>query len=165
MPAPMRYVQDSTDFPASADVVIIGAGIAGSAAAWELTKQGLKVVVVEKGLVAGEQSSRNWGWCRQQNRDERELPLIIHALQRWGELQEETGEELGFRRTGLVYATRDDSEIAAWDNWGKMAKTYGVRSDILTAEQAKTMTPGSTTLWRGGVSSPTDGHAEPALAS
>ncbi|MFH8134927.1 NAD(P)/FAD-dependent oxidoreductase [Pantoea osteomyelitidis] len=165
MPAPIRYVQDSTDFPDAADVVIIGAGIAGSAATWELTKRGLKVVLVEKGLVAGEQSSRNWGWCRQQNRDERELPLIIHALQRWSELQEETGEELGFRRTGLVYATRDESEIAAWDNWGKMAKAYGVRSNILTAEQAKAMTPGSTTAWRGGVSSPTDGHAEPSLAS
>ena len=32
MPAPLRYVQDSTDFPDSADVVIVGAGIAGSAA-------------------------------------------------------------------------------------------------------------------------------------
>ncbi|EPH0091479.1 NAD(P)/FAD-dependent oxidoreductase [Pluralibacter gergoviae] len=165
MPAPIRYVQDSANFPESADVVVIGAGIAGSAATWELAKQGLKVVVVEKGLVGAEQSSRNWGWCRQQNRDERELPLIIYALQRWGELNAETGEELGFRRSGLVYATRKEEEIAAWDKWGQMAKQYGVRSDILSAEQAKTMTPGSTTHWLGGVSSPSDGHAEPRLAS
>ncbi|MCP5915909.1 FAD-binding oxidoreductase, partial [Klebsiella pneumoniae] len=85
MPAPLRYVQDSTDFPDSADVVIVGAGIAGSAATWELAKQGLRVVLLEKGLVGAEQSSRNWGWCRQQNRDERELPLSIYALQRWNE--------------------------------------------------------------------------------
>ncbi len=165
MPAPIRYVQDSTHFPESADVVVIGGGIAGAAATYELAKKGVKVVLLEKGLVGGEQSSRNWGWCRQQNRDERELPLIIHALQRWGELNAETGEELGFRRTGLVYATRDQREIDAWDNWGKMAKHYGVRSDILNAQQAKAMTPGSTTAWLGGVSSPTDGHAEPALAA
>ncbi|NIF21799.1 NAD(P)/FAD-dependent oxidoreductase [Candidatus Pantoea multigeneris] len=165
MPAPIRYVQDSAYFPDSADVVIIGAGIAGSAATWELTRKGLKVVLVEKGLVGCEQSSRNWGWCRQQNRDERELPLIIHALQRWGELGDETGEELGFRRSGLVYATGNESDIAAWEKWGQMAKQYGVRSDILNAEQAKAMTPGSTSRWLGGVSSPTDGHAEPRLAS
>ena len=161
MPAPIRYVHDSANFPESADVVVIGAGIAGSAATWELAKQGLNVVLVEKGLVGAEQSSRNWGWCRQQNRDERELPLIIYALQRWGELNAETGEELGFRRSGLVYATRNEDDIAAWEKWGQMAKHYGVRSDMLSAEQAKAMTPGSTTNWLGGVSSPTDGHAEP----
>ncbi|HHB1425323.1 TPA: NAD(P)/FAD-dependent oxidoreductase [Serratia odorifera] len=165
MPAPIRYVQDSRFFPESADVVVIGAGIAGAAAAYELARQGVSVVLVEKGLVGGEQSSRNWGWCRQQNRDERELPLIIHALRRWEELGKETGEELGFRRSGLVYATGNQEDINAWDNWGKMARAYGVRSDILTAEQAKAMTPGSTSRWLGGVSSPTDGHAEPRLAA
>ncbi|WP_067710065.1 FAD-binding oxidoreductase [Erwinia sp. ErVv1] len=165
MPAPIRYVQDSRFFPESADVVVIGAGIAGTAAAYELAKQGVSVVLIEKGLVGGEQSSRNWGWCRQQNRDERELPLIIYALQRWQELGEETGEELGFRRSGLVYATSSQEDINAWDRWGQMAKAYGVRSDILTAAQAKAMTPGSTSRWLGGVSSPTDGHAEPSLAS
>lgn len=165
MPAPIRYVQDSRYFPGSADVVVIGAGIAGTAAAYELAKQGISVVLIEKGLVGGEQSSRNWGWCRQQNRDERELPLIIYALQRWEALGPETGEELGFRRSGLVYATGNRLDIEAWEKWGEMAKGYGIRSDILTADQAKAMTPGSTSRWLGGVSSPTDGHAEPSLAT
>lgn len=165
MPAPIRFVQDSAHFPDSADVVVIGGGIAGAATAYELARKGVNVVLLEKGLVSGEQSSRNWGWCRQQNRDERELPLCMYALQRWGELGWETGEELGFRRTGLVYATRDQSEIDAWEKWGQMAKQYGMHSDILTAAQAKAMTPGSTTDWVGGVSSPTDGHAEPGLAA
>jgi glycine/D-amino acid oxidase-like deaminating enzyme len=165
MPALIRYVQDSRYFPESADVVVIGAGIAGTAAAYELARKGVSVALIEKGLVGGEQSSRNWGWCRQQNRDERELPLIIYALQRWSELGQETGEELGFRRSGLVYATGNQNDINAWEKWGQMARHYGVRSDILTADQAKAMTPGSTSRWAGGVSSPTDGHAEPAMAA
>ncbi|QUG75263.1 FAD-dependent oxidoreductase [Erwinia sp. E602] len=165
MPAPIRYVQDSPYFPPSADVVVIGAGIAGTAAAYELAKKGVSVVLIEKGLVGGEQSSRNWGWCRQQNRDERELPLMIYAIQRWSELAAETGEELGFRRSGLVYATRSQDDINAWENWNRMAANYGFSSEILTAERAKALTPGSTSQWLGGISSPTDGHAEPALAA
>ncbi|MCQ4107366.1 FAD-binding oxidoreductase, partial [Erwinia persicina] len=165
MPAPIRYVQDSPHFPPSADVVVIGAGIAGAAAAYELAKKGVSVVLIEKGLVSGEQSSRNWGWCRQQNRDERELPLIKYALQRWGELGAETGEELGFRRSGLVYATQNQDDINAWEAWNKMARGYDFHSEILTAERARAMTPGSTSAWLGGVSSPTDGHAEPSLAA
>ncbi|CAO96430.1 NAD(P)/FAD-dependent oxidoreductase [Erwinia tasmaniensis] len=165
MPAPIRYIQDSPHFPPEADVVVIGGGIAGTAAAYELAKKGVSVVLIEKGLIAGEQSSRNWGWCRQQNRDERELPLIIYALQRWGELGAETGEDLGFRRSGLVYATQSEQDLNAWEAWNRMAQGYGVRSEILTADGAKAMTPGSTSRWLGGISSPTDGHAEPSLAA
>ncbi len=165
MPALMRYVQDNAHLPDSADVVIIGAGIAGAATAYELARRGVRVVLLEKGLVSGEQSSRNWGWCRQQNRDERELPLSMYALRRWGELEAETGETLGFRRSGLVYATCNPQEIATWERWNQMAKGYGMHSEILNAQQAKAMTPGSRTAWRGGLSSPTDGHAEPALAA
>ena len=45
-----------------ADVVIIGAGIVGCCTAYYLAKRGVKVAIVEKGEVAGEQSSRAWGW-------------------------------------------------------------------------------------------------------
>ncbi|MBW1252949.1 NAD(P)/FAD-dependent oxidoreductase [Pantoea allii] len=165
MPAPLRLVQDSIHFPDSVDVVIIGAGIAGAATCWELTQKGYRVAVIEKGLVGAEQSSRNWGWCRQLNRDEREIPLIMHALQRWHALSDETGMDVGFRASGLVYATRTEKDIRNWDNWGKMAKQYGIRSRMLSAAEAKAMTPGSTTAWNGGVHSPDDGHADPALAA
>ncbi len=59
-------------FPESAEVVIVGAGVAGISAAWFLHQAGVKVVVCEKGVVAGEQSSRNWGWIRQQGRVNRQ---------------------------------------------------------------------------------------------
>ncbi|MGG6176178.1 NAD(P)/FAD-dependent oxidoreductase [Pantoea allii] len=165
MPAPLRLVQDSIHFPDSVDVVVIGAGIAGAATCWELTQKGYRVAVIEKGLVGAEQSSRNWGWCRQLNRDEREIPLIMHALQRWHALSDEIGMDVGFRASGLVYATRTEKDIRNWDNWGKMAKQYGIRSRMLSAAEAKAMTPGSTTAWNGGVHSPDDGHADPALAA
>ena len=42
-------IQYSADIPASTDIVIIGAGIIGITTAWYLSKQGLKVVVCEKG--------------------------------------------------------------------------------------------------------------------
>jgi len=62
MPAPLRYIESSPTLPAEADAVIIGGGIIGTFTAYYLSKRGLKVALVEKGVVAGEQSSRNWGW-------------------------------------------------------------------------------------------------------
>ena len=74
-----RSLSPPAGVPASADVVIIGGGIVGVSTAWFLAKQGVNVVLCEKGHIAGEQSGRNWGWVRQQGRDVRELPMMIES--------------------------------------------------------------------------------------
>lgn len=45
-----------------ADVAVVGAGIVGCATAYYLARRGLRVAVVERAAVAGEQSRKNWGF-------------------------------------------------------------------------------------------------------
>ena len=144
--------------------MVIGAGIAGSTAAYELAKKGLSVALLDKGRVGAEQTSRNWGWCRQQHRDLRELPLAMKSLELWGELDRELGVDTGFRRTGLVYVTTRPADLALWEAWTLRARDHQMHSRVLSAAEARAMTPGSTADWIGGVHSPTDGRAEPSLA-
>src|SRR6185437_14924933 len=66
--------------PAHADVVIVGGGIVGCAAAYYLAKRALSAVLVEKDEIGRAQSGRNWGFIRQQGRDPLELPLMIGAV-------------------------------------------------------------------------------------
>ncbi|WP_271576280.1 FAD-dependent oxidoreductase [Bradyrhizobium sp. CCBAU 11361] len=40
---------------------VIGGGTIGTCTAYELARNGRSVALIEKGVVAGEQSSRNWG--------------------------------------------------------------------------------------------------------
>ena len=74
--APIAF---SEPLPEAVDVVIIGAGVIGTSTAYLLAKHGAKVLLCEKGRVAGEQSSRNWGWVRQQGRDRAELPIMMES--------------------------------------------------------------------------------------
>src|SRR5262249_43543700 len=67
----------------SVDVAIVGGGIVGCSAAWRLAERGLKVAVFERGVVASEQSSRAWGFVRQQGRHEAEVPLAAEANRLW----------------------------------------------------------------------------------
>lgn len=67
-------VQTSTRHPAATTVVIIGGGIIGLTAALTLAERNIPVVVLEKGRIAGEQSSRNLGWVRKTNRHAHDIP-------------------------------------------------------------------------------------------
>jgi glycine/D-amino acid oxidase-like deaminating enzyme len=162
---PVQPVASDEKIPKAADVVVIGAGIAGCTAAWELAKRDFSVALLDKGRVGGEQSSRNWGWVRQQHRDLRELPLSMKSLEIWGTLNQEIGAETGFRRTGLLYVTTRPADFAQWEAWTLKAREYQMHSRILSPAEAKAMTPGSVPEWIGGVHSPTDGRAEPSLAA
>lgn len=164
MPAPLRYIESSPTLPAEADAVVIGGGIIGIFTAYYLAQRGLKVAVVEKGVVGGEQSSRNWGWCRQQNRDARELPLATKALDLWEQFGIESGEDTGFRRCGLFYVSNNDEELATWAKWGEFARSVGVETRMLNGEEATARARFTGQGWKGGVHSQRDGIANPGLA-
>ncbi len=155
---------DNTPVPASADVVIIGGGIVGCAAAYRLAKRGVSVTLCEKGRIAGEQSSRNWGWVRQQGRDPRELPLMMQSLQIWQSFQNELGEDVGFRQTGSSYLARDQKELDFLAGWLDTAHQFNLDTQILDTSDLKQTLPGLSHKWHGALFTASDGRAEPARA-
>ena len=165
MPAPLLQFETPSDLPPEADAVVIGAGIIGVSTAFFLAERGLKVVLLEKGRVGAEQSSRNWGWCRQQNRDARELPMSTKSLALWEHLTRATGQDLGFRRCGLLYLSNDQAEIDGWARWCHFARDLGVISHPLTAAEATERGRSTARDWKGGVFSPSDGVADPERAA
>jgi len=165
MPAPLHHIESSPELPASADAVVIGGGIVGVFAAYYLAKRGIRVALVEKGRVGAEQSSRNWGWCRQQNRDARELPMAMKSLDLWERFAAESGEDTGFRRCGLLYLSNDEAELARWARWCDFARTVGVTTHMLDSAGATGRGRATGRAWKGGVFSPTDGTADPGKAA
>ncbi|MCL6653180.1 D-amino-acid oxidase [Agrobacterium rubi] len=165
MPAPLYRIETTSQLPKEADVVVIGCGVAGVFSAYYLAQRGLKVALVEKGLIGAEQSSRNWGWCRQQNRDARELPMSTHSLALWERFAQDTGEDTGFRRCGLLYLSNNEAEIEGWARWRDFARTVGVTTHMLSADEAQERGRATNRDWKGGVFSPTDGIADPSRAA
>lgn len=164
MPAPLLKIETTPTLPKAADVVVIGGGVVGVFTAYYLARRGIQVALVEKGLVGAEQSSRNWGWCRQQNRDARELPMATQSLALWDRLASEIGDDPGFRRCGLLYLSNNEAEIEGWARWGDFARSVGVTTHMLDSKEATARGLATGRLWKGGVFSPSDGTADPSRA-
>ncbi|MBS0641589.1 MAG: FAD-binding oxidoreductase [Proteobacteria bacterium] len=163
-PAVDRVPSDAA-LPPRAEVVIVGGGIIGVCTAFFLARKGVPVVLCEKGEIAAEQSSRNWGWCRQMGRDPAELPLAIEALRLWPEMNTLVGAETGFRRSGILYLCRDQAELAKREAWLEQAgRPLQVDSQLITRVQAARLLPGLAGEWAGALYTPSDGRAEPGMA-
>jgi glycine/D-amino acid oxidase-like deaminating enzyme len=149
--------------PPSADVVVIGGGIIGISAALFLARQGVSVVLCEKGRLAAEQSSRNWGWVRKTGRDLREVPLIIESLRLWQEIERE-GIATGFRECGVLYVGRTDDDLGRYQQWLDMVQPYQMGSRLIGGEELAGHLKGANRAFKGGLYTATDGRAEPQKA-
>ena len=158
-------VSSDSDLPKKAAVAVIGGGIIGISTALELAERGIPVVVLEKGIIAGEQSSRNWGWCRQMGRDPREIPLVLESLKLWRGMNERVDVETGYRQSGIVYLAETETELAAKEKWyAENAKAFGLDTRLVSGAEAERLQPGSTRTWKGALYTSADGRAEPFFA-
>ena len=147
--------------PTQSDVVVLGGGIVGCAAAYFLARQGTQVVLVDKGEIAFEQSSRNWGWVRQNGRNLRELPVAILSRRLWGSLEADLGVDLGWASEGNLHLGYTSDEMSAFDRWRKGAEKVGLTTEILDRADVARLYPGITDEHVGGIYSPSDGQADP----
>ena len=76
------------------EVVIVGGGISGTAAAYELALTGAKLTLLERGSLASMASGWTLAGVRQSGRHPAELPLATAAVERWAELGEELGTDV-----------------------------------------------------------------------
>jgi glycine/D-amino acid oxidase-like deaminating enzyme len=158
-------VKSDVVLPARASVVVIGAGIIGISTALELAERGVDVVVVEKGEVAGEQSSRNWGWCRQMGRDPREIPLMIESLRLWRGMNARLNGETGFKQCGVIYLAETEKQLADHEKWlTAWGQPNGIPTRMVNGTDVDTLLPGGVKRWAGGMYTINDGRAEPFIA-
>lgn len=144
------------------DVIIAGAGIIGLSTALFLQGKGLKVAVFDKGDVAYEQSSRNWGWMRTIGQDMAELDLALASRPLWKQWSEEG--DFGFRPCGLVSLAESAEEWSGLQHWLKQAREHGLDTQELSTSETRRLLPQFKRSWAGALFAPGDAGIEPDLA-
>ncbi len=123
---------------ASADIVVVGAGIVGLCAAWELSKRGFDVVVVEQRFAGFGATSRNPGalWV-QTKRTGPELDLARAGLAKYHEYLDELGDVFGFSQKGGIIFAEDDAGAERLEQYRSEREASGFEVGLLRGDELR----------------------------
>jgi sarcosine oxidase subunit beta len=151
--------------PEKADIVIIGGGVMGCAIAYNLAKEGLKPVVIEKSDIGGEASGSNGGGVRQSARNLKEMLLAMESIQIYGQLHEELGMDVEYVREGNLRLCTSEEELEAMRQAVENQKKVGLELEMLDRKQVLEINPHVGEKIIGASFCPTDGHVNPFLVT
>jgi sarcosine oxidase subunit beta len=147
--------------PEKADAVIIGGGVMGCAIAYNLARQGLRPVVIEKADIGGEASGANGGGVRQSARNLKEMPLAMESIKLYGQLHEELGMDVEYVREGNLRLCTSEEEMDSMRKSVASQKTAGLELSMLDRKQVLDINPYIGEKILGASFCPTDGHVNP----
>lgn len=151
------------------DLVVVGAGAIGLAAAWRAARAGLSVLVLERdhpgagasGVAAGmlaPVTEADFG-------EEELLALSLESRAMWGEfasdLERATGLPSGYADSGCLVVAADRDDAQELKRLHAFQETLGLESEWLTPSAARKLEPGLSPGIAGAICVPGDGHADP----
>lgn len=151
----------------TAEVIIIGSGVIGCAAAYYLAKKGVSVLVLDKDENIGNGgSSRNGGGVRQSGRDPRELPLAMYGVEHmWPTLSEELGIDVEYHKEGNLRLGKTEKHLQILQGLTDRATACGLDVRMIDGKEVREINPYLSDEVIGASWCATDGHANPLLTT
>jgi glycine oxidase len=150
-------------------VVIVGAGVIGCATALELAKRNVDVTLLERGVPGSEASSAAAGilGAQLESEDDATLSAFARAYAAYtpwvDELCRETGQDVGYRVSGLLALAHDEAEHARLTSLVAAHVRHGLRAEMLSGDQARGVEPGLAPAVASAAYFPDDAQVDPPL--
>jgi sarcosine oxidase subunit beta len=136
-------------------VVIVGGGVTGLSAGWWLARSGVKVTVIDKGIVGWEASGRNGGGASHY-----QSPLFDEEHRLWPQMDELLGYPTEHQRERIIIAMTERQ----WEQYRFVAERHvrlGHPVELLDSKQVQEAVPLAGEKSFGGVHYRFGGHANP----
>jgi sarcosine oxidase subunit beta len=147
----------------SCDVLVIGAGVAGCALAYEAARLGARVVVAERGAVCSGSSALNAGGIRQQFSLESSVRAGMDTVRRLSTFEQEFGVDPQFRQAGYLFLHRGGEHERVLRRAVEVQNSCGLPSRLVGPSEIAELVPGIRVDDLAGAAwNPTDGYADPS---
>jgi glycine oxidase len=155
------------------DVVVIGGGIIGLAAAWRARERGMSVTLLERGAVGSGASSVAAGMLAPVSEVEfgvagsQLLQLGLRSAASWPsfaqELEAGWGRPVGLLQTGTLMVARDADEARELERQISFRASLGLRAQRVRASRARELEPALAPTIRLALELPDDQSVDPRL--
>ena len=160
------------------DVIVIGAGILGSATAFYLSKKGVKVLVVDRAEPNQGASGRNAGSLHYQLESRLVGALVSNprslgnlvttsllAIEDWSRLEADLGADLGVAMHGglMVAETAEDVRLLKTKN--ALERQYGLHTTFVERDELESVAPYLSSKVLAASCLAQEGHANPRLVT
>ncbi len=140
---------------AGASVIVVGAGASGLSAAWWLAREGVDVLVLDRGIAGWEASGRNGGGCTHHF-----SPLFAEEQRLWPQMDDLLGYPTEFQ-PGRIRIAFSEHHFRLYGRAASNAERQGFMSDTLDAQAVRDMVPLAGEGPVGGYHHRFGGHANP----
>ena len=160
------------------DVVVLGGGLVGCAAAYYLSKSGARVLLVEQGDINRGASGRNAGSLHfqleyrlikfgddQAAQFAQIIPLSLVAIEDWSRLENELQSDLEVEMTGGLIVAESPGDVALLEKRQSLQERWGLPTSLLSAAEVRRRAPYLTDTVSAASYCEKEGHANPRLAA
>uniref|UniRef100_UPI003F4926C2 NAD(P)/FAD-dependent oxidoreductase n=1 Tax=Ensifer adhaerens TaxID=106592 RepID=UPI003F4926C2 len=147
------------------DVIVVGSGLLGLSTAYHAQKAGARVLVIDRGAVAYEASSRATGYLSLRADDPDEAPLATMAEKLWDTLDEELGYPTEWTQKGRLWVAFSDKQLEELHSTHKAFTRADFGFEIIDAQACRELIPILSPETRAGLYTPRSGHANPQRVS
>jgi glycine/D-amino acid oxidase-like deaminating enzyme len=162
-----------------ADVVVIGGGVTGSAAAYYLARTGVEVLVIERHDLNTQASGRNAGGLHGQIQVEPfaelgeswaqafgpSLELMRESIGLWQALEHELGVDLEVSVCGGLVVAETHDQLRDLERKAAADRAFGVVVELLDRDDLHRIAPYVSSRMAGGLLCELEGKANPLLAT
>ncbi|WP_244903615.1 NAD(P)/FAD-dependent oxidoreductase [Ornithinimicrobium cerasi] len=153
----------AAELPRAADVVVVGGGVIGLAAAYHLARGGAgSVLLLEQDTFGSGSTGRAAGGVRAQFSEEVNVRLARRSLEVFESFEQDLGQPIDLHRVGYLFLLDDPDDVADFERAAKLQNSLGVPTRMIDPEEAQVLSPLISTegllaaSWHAG-----DGHCAP----
>ncbi len=147
----------------STQVAVVGAGITGMSAAWQLSRRGLDVLVIDRVGVGAGATGIQPGGIRAQWASHDSLAMAIESQRFYERFAEETGtsHDPGLDHCGYCFVASNETTLQALAEAVRNQNALGVPSVMVGPDDLAELVPGlATDELAGGSFNPRDGYLD-----
>lgn len=123
------------------DAIVLGAGIVGAACAMELAEAGMRVAIVEPGVVGGGATAAGMGHVVVMDDSPAQLALTLYGQQLWQQCAAHLPAAAEYESAGTLWVARNPDEAAEAERKQQTLHAQGIASEWLDANQLQREEP------------------------